>query len=161
MGCYDVFCPLCGGPLNGVSDIYEDFTKKFIKDTQWLSKITILLKNKVITNMQEINCAATFAKGKVIIDFMIEDGFEKGIPLHNDCWKFAKKEGLSYNNFINREIKDLYKKFAIRGLNYNPINKCWGQIFEVDNCEEYLLLSPLKSIKNKDRILKNIKNLKI
>lgn len=161
MGCYDVWCPLCGAPLNGIYD--DELPKDVFKKSKWMYKVTLLLPDKTIMGTKEVNCSSTFAKNGVEYNFWMDEDFNDGVALHDDCWRIAKKEKLSYKDFENKSFKkDLYG-FSVRGLDYKPIEKYWSQTFETDKLlkdkNEYLLESPLKSKRNTDRVMKNIKKL--
>lgn len=162
MGCYDVWCPLCGAFLNGIDDQdLDQKEKRFVNKCKWLSKVTLLLPNKIITGTEEINCSSTFMKGGIEYNFWMDNDFNDGVALHDDCWRIGKKLGLTYKNFEKRRFKkDLYG-FSVKGLDYKPIDKYWSQIFRVDKLlidgNRYLLESPLKCKKNNQRVIKNIK----
>lgn len=171
MGCFDVWCPLCGAPLNGIYNVpgYEEFIAQVPPNVKrvagWMGKVTVLLPNKTIMNTREVNCAATFAKGGDEYFFAMDENFKEGVALHDDCWRIAKKqkEKLSYKNFENKSMKDDYIGFAVEGLNYKPIEKYWSQTFLTDillaDKKDWLLISPLKSKKNEERVIGNIKKL--
>ncbi len=168
MGCYDVWCPLCGGPLNGVYDVdelSEKIKRDVVKKSKWMKKVTLLLPNKTIMGTVETSCNSSFAKGDEEHDFYMDEDFVKGVGLHDDCWRIAKKqkEKLSYQNFEEKYIKNDILGFAVEGVDYKPIDKYWSQTFEVDKLlkdkNDYLLESPLKSKRNEDRVVKNIKKI--
>jgi hypothetical protein len=171
MGCFNVWCPLCGGPLNeSLEGLVDDkLTKEFIKiiksKTKWLVKITILLSNrKAKHGFRETYCNTFFINNKgEEYDLHPDDGIE-GLPLHTDCWKFAKKvmkRECTYSDFNNsklmwggksRKVKKIdentkskiqqyYRKngmhaFAFSNLNYIPIVKYWDQIFNLDELDK-------------------------
>ena len=75
MGCFNVFCTLCGGPLNenlyDVIDIWTDKGKiiinnnskflKILKKSNWLTNVSILLPNKkAIHGFEEQSCNTVF-----------------------------------------------------------------------------------------------------
>lgn len=170
MGCYDVFCPLCGGPLNGIYyipgfEIFygDDLPPKVKKVSKWMKRVTLLLPNKTIMGTTEVDCASTFSKSGVEYDFWMDVGFKNGVALHDDCWRIAKKYKLSYKNFENKSFKKDMYGFLVKGLDYKVIEKYWAQVFNTDNLlkdkNDYLLDSPLKSKKNAERFINNIKKL--
>ena len=115
MGCYNTWCPLCGGPLNLYNDdelkLSEEFRKFLSKNEKWLSKITILFENKKSKHgFKEVACNTVFAKGKLEYDLNPMFNETKGVPLHTDCWKYAKK-------IMNREctFKDFNKSKILHG----------------------------------------------
>ena len=80
MGCFDIYCLVCGNPCHGMLDFTEyteqiisrnaylkkpDLIKdlnKFKKNTLWMNKCTMLLtNNKAIHNCKEIACNYIFA----------------------------------------------------------------------------------------------------
>ena len=163
MGCYDTWCPICGGPLNRIYN--DDLPKDILKLCKWMTYITILLPDgKTIMGAYEVHCNSTFRKGKKDYDLWFGHGpklFSNGVPLHDDCYRFSKKK-LKFDDFINKK-GDNMGGFDIKGLDYNPIKKYWKQMFDTEtllkNKNSYLLESPLKSKKNANRITKNIKKL--
>lgn len=171
MGCFDVWCPLCGAPLNGIyyvqgyEDLKDQVPPNIKRVTGWMEKVTVLLPNKTIMNTREINCSATFAKREDEYYFDMDKNFEEGVALHDDCWRIAKKqkEKLSYKNFENKSMKNDYIGFTVKGLNYKPIEKYWSQTFLTDvllaDKKDWLLISPLKNKKNEERVIGNIKKL--
>jgi len=91
MGCWDVFCFICGNPCHSIIDNYEYLNeeikssypkyakdilkrlqsrknliteiKKLSKDVKWMDKCSILLENnKVIHGVKEMNCNVVFCK---------------------------------------------------------------------------------------------------
>lgn len=126
-------------------------------------KVTILLNNKVIMNTTETSCGSTFGKNSIEYDFWMDRDFEDGAALHDDCWRIAKKMKLSYKNFENKSFKNDIYGFSVKGLDYKPIEKYWTQMFNtnklLEDKNDYLLESPLKSKKNANRVIKNIKKL--
>jgi len=176
MGCYDVFCPFCGGPLNNdFCDIFDKNKEYYSKLTNWFNKCTVLLENKKAKHgFRETGCNTHFKKKGEKYDLDIinyPDLGELGIALHDDCWKLAKEytnHQYVFEDFNIKKIKDLTPYIFTYG-NYKPINKYWQQIFALDpekhKKELFVLHSPLKSTResteNKDRILKNIKNFEV
>jgi hypothetical protein len=177
MGCYDVFCPFCGGPLESLflPNDSEANEKKYSKITAWFNKCTVLLENKKAKHgFRETGCNVKFSKKgeKYNLDIInYPDLGVLGIALHDDCWKLAKEytnHQYVFEDFNIKKMKDLTPYVFTYG-NYKPINKYWQQRFDLDPVknknDEYVLYSPLKntpeSKKNRDRILKNIKNFKV
>ena len=105
MGCYDIWCPICGCPLNDSvkyniinilknksehSEDYVNFLKKI--NTNWLMKTTILLENKKAEHgFKEVNCNTGFAKNNKTYELHPELDKYSGIPVHTDCWKYSVK----------------------------------------------------------------------
>jgi hypothetical protein len=183
MGCWDVFCPLCGCTLNGMLFDTLDkliksngiYPKNFYKISKWLFKVSVLLPNKSTKHgFEETACNTSFtsADGKYTYDLdplnMI-DG-EIGIPIHTDCWKFVYKKfkhKLIFEDFDVRKFIKL-KYYLLENLNYKPANKYWDQDFDIEKLENnkkdwYIVHSPLgktkESIENAKRIKNNITKL--
>ena len=103
MGCWDIYCPLCGLLLNGLdlNDIFNDNNlniKIVINNNvvKWLEKCTILLPNqKAKHNYVENECNICFINKKnnkqIIISDKDDNDKSMGIVLHTDCWKYVKK----------------------------------------------------------------------
>ena len=141
MGCYDVFCSLCGLPLNAIQ--YKGIPK-------WMNKCTLLLNNnKNIHNTKEVACNIIFYKNKKEYNSLLN--YPKSfIVIHTDCWKCIKKEKnikLRYSDFpiIDKlyNTKD-YKLFNFN-IDYKPISNYWYQYFDINNYikDGYNLRSPL------------------
>ena len=112
-GCFDVWCPLCGGPLNVTHPqreyLYEnennnsEFIKILKSQPDWFEKVTILFeghKNK--HGYEETACNMKFENYKVgeKYNYLVEK--DKGIPVHTECFKLAKIKGgkeLYYEDF--------------------------------------------------------------
>lgn len=122
MGCWDVFCFLCGNPchrmfsnytlfLNDVEyysqSIYDAyiknpklFEKKYkllVKKTKWLDNCTFLCAdNKVIHGCKEDSCNVDFIdkKRNIYIHSTSFDNHNQkyGVFIHTDCWTFIKRK---------------------------------------------------------------------
>jgi hypothetical protein len=163
MGWFDSWCPLCGAPLN---DIPEN-----IKNNKWLTDVIILLSSgENLYNMVEIGSNATFTDKqptKKSKEIAIND--KNGLPVHADCFKLFKrstKKTLTYKDFSDRgfiDFKGDVTFFALEKFNYPRISKYWAQFFNyetlIKNNDNYLLVSPLHSPKNAERIKKNFSKL--
>lgn len=173
MGCWDVYCPICGlACWNNLRDYEGDLLKKKeVKELDWLNKCYFMTANNlVIKGCEEIACNATFACGKnkysSLIDIKELEYYKNyGLFIHEDCHKYIKKE---YN--ITLKLSDFYFKGFIDNkpmvyVNYGDIKKYWLQFFDVYRCLEdgnlWMLLSPLKSTRNQKRIKKIFNQLKI
>lgn len=129
MGCFDVYCSLCGLPLNSG---YSDLVKK------WMYKCTLLLNNnKIIHGASESACNYHFyVKGRSYDSLLYNP--KSFIVVHTDCWKYIKKENkisLKYSDFpITDKLynKDNYN-FFIFNISYAPVSKYWAQYFEAQN----------------------------
>jgi hypothetical protein len=128
MGCFDVYCSLCGLPLNSG---YSDLVKK------WMYKCTLLLNNnKIVHNASEVACNYHFyVKGKSYDSLLYKS--TSFIVIHSECWKYIKKEmsvDLKYSDFpmIDKFYKkDNYNFFSFN-ISYSPISKYWSQDFNID-----------------------------
>lgn len=145
-GCFDVWCPLCGGPLNGTSierseSLYEESLSKnnnneFIKilksQPSWLKKVSILLEGKKVKHgFIETACNMSFENNSgEAYSYLVEE--DKGIPVHTECFKLAKiKTGkeLHYEDFgidkfwiKNKFPKDTKKAKKITDKEWNTMS---------------------------------------
>lgn len=180
MGCWDVFCVLCGNSytyydyiseLDKVDDKLKILQKKMNKETKWLSRCVFLtLDNKIIHNCKELECNIRFGNGKkdygqvsksfdvdeLVLFFDNENG---GVFVHTDCWKYVyqtRNIKLKYGDLpINRFNlpKNYYK---VIDIDYGKIEKYWSQMFEFEKMikdkNEYMCQSPLINKQNAKRI---------
>ena len=155
MGCWDVFCIICGNPCHSIPHYYiddinenldEDIKKKpkniinnlkeLDKNTKWMNNCTMLLLNdKIYHGFNEIACNITFCKNNLCIthignwtkdfDYSFTNDIICGIFIHTDCWKFIKK---------------IYK-IELKFSNLPKIKKTnnWNKIFNINygNIEKY------------------------
>jgi hypothetical protein len=158
MGCWDIFCSLCGLPLNTGE-------RNNINIPKWMYKCTLLLNNnKNIHNAQEVACNINFYANKKEYNSLLN--YPKSfIVIHTDCWKYIKKEKnikLRYSDFPI--IDKLYntKNYALFNFNldYKPISNYWEQSFNIEKYinDGYLLVSPLKGNKVLSKFIINIFN---
>lgn len=165
MGCFNVWCPLCGIPLNGF--FYDEgletlFTKTEMKKLQWAFKVTILEENKkIVRHAKETGCNIVFETKNRVFYFDTEINNMKYLGVHDDCWDVLVKNNININfttlkNSVSSIDVDLYT--IKRGL-YKPVNMFWGQDFDVKGAKEskhsYILYSPLRNMKNATRVIKN------
>lgn len=186
MGCWDIFCFICGCPARGIDKYFYDNLldeekedidiknkiKKLKQITKWMSKCSMLLSNnKVIHGVQEVDCNINFRKNNndythQKLSYELPD-FPYGIFIHTDCWKFVKNE---YD--IELKLSDLPILFPTKNLNkvfdfvnYGEIENFWGQDFQFLNIinlkKNYLMSSPLLKNKNITQIKRNFNSLKI
>jgi len=123
MGCFDVFCLICGNPCHSMLNFTEYVEQiissgkkhyiknpnlikdlnKFKKHTLWMDKCTMLLtNNEVKHNCKEITCNTTFSDKKNNYTHLMENYnvcfYDKysngGVFIHTDCYKYIK---LKYN----------------------------------------------------------------
>jgi hypothetical protein len=181
MGCFDVFCSLCGMPLNSlIYDVYNlvekpTILKKLPSNIKWLNQCTILLPGQNAKHgFREINCNFTFVNNKnQQYDIYPEFGMP-GVVIHTDCWKYAKNvlnRGLTLEDFNLRRFKQKskwYLSYLMSYLNYDVITQYYAQDFNQELLithpqNFYLLYSPMTQSsmarKNQKRIKANIKQL--
>lgn len=82
MGCFDVYCLLCGNPCIGASkSVINEFIgskdadqiRKFIRYTEWMNICMFLtVTNEVVEDVKDITCAATF-KGRGATKYYYSD----------------------------------------------------------------------------------------
>lgn len=191
MGCYDIFCFICGNPNRHIwneeyreqlsdlnlSKVKEDkIIKNFnqlIKNSEWLNNCTLLLENdKVIHDLQEHACNTQFRDKNNTEYDVLQSGHNKrktpnGIFLHTDCWNFVKQK---YK--INLKCSDIYPYIEYSKKGYTTVKKIfgeienyWGQDFDFIKIaidnKNYLCSSPLKNDKNITQIKKNVARLKL
>lgn len=148
MGCYDIFCCICGNTCKSLSleillelfidiDITKNEINQIAKNIKWLDNCSLLLKNnKVVHNCKEIMCNIGFKSMKTnklyesIYFYNNKINLEQyamkninyieniGIFVHTDCWKFIYK---NYN--IKLEYKDLPIFLSKKNINsFLPID---------------------------------------
>jgi hypothetical protein len=167
MGCWDVFCPLCGISLNDLIDRIKDYLdedpellkkiKKIpkIPSSNWTSKCTVLLQGeKAKHGFTEIGCNIKFENYKTKENFDVNDSLDDytkfGIVLHTDCWRLAKtvlKRGLTLDDFNIKKMTNigkhkyyLWENYKLSYLNYKEVKKYHEQDFRIDE----LLKTPNK-----------------
>ena len=167
MGCWDIYCFICGNPC---------YSNKY----KWMNNATLLLENnKIIHGAKETSCNTDFKYKKETYDASLNlDAFSyfskfytnRCVFLHTDCWKFIKNEykiELKYSNLpfsqIDYDIGD-----TIGDVNYKPISKYHEQFFDYEMLEKdknlFMILSPLDTSilgkKNISRIKKIVSQFK-
>ena len=163
MGCFTVFCILCGGPPYSLDE----------KKTQWLSNCVFLSNHNInFYNTKETMCGDTFKSDKynnlelLIVSSPIDIiNTRYGVFCHTDCYKYLKKRTgmeLKYNFLPDNNIDFNYGIF--NNFNYK-LKKYWGQDFDFlqvynDKNDDYIY-SPLHNKKNASNLNKIISFLKI
>ena len=148
MGCFDVYCTLCGVRLNGVmmhfapKDTDKEDPKTMAK-THWLGRCTVLRPGqKAQHGFQETTCNCTFQKtnGRGEEHFLLNGSgtkkreskdamTEAGLVVHTDCWKAARaatKVALTYDHFDAQRLQKLHKSthnYVLSYLKYAPASK--------------------------------------
>lgn len=173
MGCFDIFCILCGNPCHSVLDDDHTLHDKIKKITKWMDYCTVLsASGQIFHEVKEIACNNVFlCKG---IEYMCFPGytlFNRGVFIHDDCHKYLIKKNI-YLNYANLPVLNtaLEKSFMINtkprhfsSININYDNeKYWQQDFDFFSAfydDPDTLISPL--IKPNKIIRSTIKQLNI
>ena len=183
MGCWDIFCCICGNSCRQLDNYNEDEFlkvisskeyKDLVKKSKWLVKCTMLLQNnKVVHGCKEVGCNIDFESknGKytaIDVDntfpYIGNDG-NIGIFIHTNCWKYIKyiyKIELKYSDMPLTLINKRYKV----PIKYGDIKKYQGQDMNylkmlADN-NIHMIIDPLKNDKmNNTRLKKIINQLKL
>jgi hypothetical protein len=173
MGCWDIFCPICGLPLgyNIIDSIRKNGYGSYIESVKisgWSNKCTLLLLNTVAKHgFTEIACNITFSdkKDEIMVDNIGNTG-KFGIAVHTDCWKYASRilsRKLVLDDFDMK--KGTREQYKFSYLKNKELSKYHGQDFDLESfCSTpnnlYLLYSPLDKSKsadlNRSRIKDNI-----
>jgi hypothetical protein len=182
MGCWDIFCFICGNNCNnlGSSEFSEQYPEygKLFKKLNWKKNCSLLLlNNEVVHDCIERDCNVGFENVKtgdrytanynIDIDYFSSRITNYGIYLHTDCWKYIKKSygiELKYADLPAFNLKLTYEPLNI---NYGDIKKYWGQDLDYQQMfldkKIYMAFSPLESdnSKNITRIKKIVSQLKL
>ena len=171
MGCFDVYCALCGVRLNGgmFRDIDREPTKlRIIATTRWMERCTVIVPHqKPQHGFRETACNCTFeGKGRTysLDNFHVQytAGKKKkaednaGLAVHTDCWRAARKawkgRGLTLDHFDLRKLRTLHKtphSYLFNHLAYGPAQVRKSQHFANDDiknikeADRYILVSPM------------------
>lgn len=191
MGCWDIFCVLCGNTCHKMFDNdtdddsreaveYHEIKKKIGSKLNWLNHCTVLaMDDSVIHGCIETNCNVTFQKGNKIYEALgkhstgsfndiITSGYTNvGIFVHDDCWKYTKDKigiELKYSDFPVDRTK-IYSYEKLFNVSYGKIEAYWAQdfIFDMAFKKGHIALceSPLKSSACSSTIKKVMSSLKI
>ncbi len=175
MGCFDIYCFICGNPCHGLNkNIDKKILLTYKKSFDWLNKCTILLVDDTVHhNLIEYGCNTEFKKKSLRVEhmYMYEEAYNKnyGIFIHDDCYKFIKQ---TYN--INLKFSYLPKfnnvEDNLYDFNYGDLDKYrydknkFRQFFNFEQLitdkKLYLSSSPLLNDKNVKQIKNNLKTLK-
>jgi len=163
MGCFDVYCSICGGSSSSDSCI-ETCPKELIENIRslikWQDNVILLLADDYVSGvMNEINCNSTFqlvknSKEQINLDFRNNKYFRKGIFVHKDCYDFVKSKlgiELKYSDFPDT-IKKSREMFTF-DVDYGKIsNYTKGQYFDykslIKDKNIFLITSPLEKSSN-------------
>lgn len=176
-GGYETYCQFCGGPttLHNIYTIknlkenkkaikkeyltndyyYGEIQEKFkiidlskVKKYKWLEKLILLHPSGKNIKVEGVDTWDHKYKDKNGKEYFINDDDDEYL-LHNDCYKLIKSE-IGNFNFYN--LSKLLKKKNMKIMKkYMRQEIPWLYFFY--NQDDYLLESPLKNKKNKDRIL--------
>jgi hypothetical protein len=167
MGCWDIFCFLCGNR----SRECDDNSNNFNKQTEWLNECTFLTAtNKIIHNCKEIECNIIFADNTgneyyhaTYKPFPLEN---YGLFVHTHCWKFIQKKykiDLCYSHLPISNTNHRYNVFG-SFIKY-PLEKYWKQDFNfkalIEDKKEEMAYSPFKSLSTAKNISNVFTKLKI
>jgi len=135
--------------INEVEQIVDSIKK--LSTHKWLNKLLLLTKKHIIKNIISIG-EPYVEKDNSTIEVMDDDW---GYIMHCDCYKLLESK---YGKFTFNDINDKkYKKYlSLFDINYGIIKKYQDQFFNNNFAyleNQYLLESPLKNNKNKERIL--------
>ncbi len=178
MGCWDIFCIVCGLPPNFIEFNIEKedllklgiTDKEYRKRLRWLKRSVFLIStNQVIKNCEEVGCnihfrsknkksyVATVDSKEFIKYYSNFDNF--GYFIHDDCYKYVKK----YHK-IDLKLGDFYLDKGVSDVR-GDVSKYWDQYFNIfglikDN-NFWMAESPFKNRRNAKRIDKIVRQLKI
>lgn len=183
MGCWDIYCFVCGNTCHSsdIDTIIESDKNKsninFVKSlkdmnkkSKWMDKCSMLLvNNKVVHNLKEINCNVMFKDNKgnhyeqLTSLSNIKDNH--GIFLHTDCYKYVKLKFGIRMSFKDIPLRKINNNDKLLFINYGKIEDYYEQYFNfldvVKDNNSYLCYSPLMKGRNINQIDKNVKSLKI
>jgi hypothetical protein len=149
MGCFDIYCIICGNSAHSPSIKIPQC------NTSWLDKCTILLSSGVIHDCEETGCSVEFTDKKGQTYFL---DTEKGLFLHTNCFRFVKKHygvSLTLASLPSKQLG--HKKYKAFPINYGDIEKYWRQDFLFDRVvadgKSYYLCNPLTNEQNAKRIM--------
>jgi len=170
MGCYDIFCIVCGCPYYVLFDGTIFTEEKYKKITNWMKKAVLLTASgDTIFGSKEVDCNIVFeAQDKVKYEIYTIYAPIKYLTysyfVHEDCYKYVyKKTGkkIRYDMFVasKKGLKQI-------NIDYGKIEKYWSQDFKfekmIEEKNEYILNSPLQGDKkNNNRINKIINQYKL
>ena len=170
MGCFDIFCFICGNTCHTPFEEFYQLVEKSYRDaekkTKWLQECTILLQNNmIIKDCIETGCGSIFENVSQEFSTSVDEIHlsmpEVGIFLHNDCYLYAcKKVGfkLAYKHFP--VVVNMGFLSAHPSINFGDITQYWGQDFYFEDVAAdnklFMIESPLKNSKNATRVNKII-----
>uniref|UniRef100_A0A6C0LJH8 Uncharacterized protein n=1 Tax=viral metagenome TaxID=1070528 RepID=A0A6C0LJH8_9ZZZZ len=164
MGVWDLYCVICGAVCDrgGYTDEDDNDIEHIVfkQKYAWLDKIFILLEHNDLVVSGEVNLGnSTLTSKNYPIVETIRESTKKipfGVPCHKACHQLLKKY-LKYN----LKLSDIDKKLNWGGvtmLKWGIMKRYHSQFFDfhrlIDDNNEWLIESPLKNTKNRERILK-------
>ena len=175
MGVWDEYCVICGGPLRNFftkgREMYSEDTNNFFIIPKTITKYNWLNKLYIITSVEE-NIKALGEQYTEYGEFKVKNNLYIITPMnwHNDSFKNIKGYGtVCHRDCYELLIKELdyFLSFSnicrlLKGENnllrkrYGAMDKYIGQDYDYYSANKensWLLESPLKNIRNKDRIL--------
>lgn len=160
MGCFDIYCGLCGFP--STEPAVE--TPGSIKGVDWMTKVYFMTySGKLIKDCENDSCGNVFVSKKYNnIRFEAEpivspENYNRGIFVHKDCWEFAKACGHELNaSMFPIDTKDM--AFGVKApLVHKKFDKYRSQYFDFEGFiadgNQKLLTSP-KTNKNLQAMIK-------
>jgi len=175
MGCFDIYCFICGNPCHGLNkNIDKELLTKYKNTFKWMNNCTLLLADDTVQhNLIEYAGTTEFKKKSFKGEhmYMFEEDYNKnyGIFIHDDCYKFVNQTyninlKFSYLPKFNNVENNIYnfKYGELDKYRYNK-NK-FSQFFNFEQLilddKLYLSSSPLLNDKNIKQIKKNLSTLK-
>jgi hypothetical protein len=178
MGCFDIFCILCGNPYRQAFEEEEEDEfkainyKKVREDTKWMNDCTMLLASgEVVKNVSEDSCNGDFIDnnkktyfaiydGSIRDKFWLKHGIDRGLFIHTDCYEYlSNKIGKElrfdmFNISINKNNGSILQQ--LYNIEYGDIENYWDQNFNFVEItldkKYYYLSSPLDN--NKKNIIR-------
>lgn len=182
MGCWDIYCPLCGNAPTSVPiqsgnecNLDEGTYRDMLKKMKWLGECYFMtITNQVYKNCKEYSCNIEFrCKSKPDIHLLsipnvkeLKWGDEVGYFIHADCFRFVKKHynhSLVLGDFYIKKQKDL-NQIQPPYARCHQIKKYQKQFF--DYCRLYqdglfwMAESPLHNKQNARRIMNVLNKMK-
>jgi hypothetical protein len=179
MGCYTLYCPLCGGAF--------EYSNNIKIDKDWIQKIVLLYMNDTVeTGFQWGSCGDDFhkkgKKGEVFehpftkkksnIKYVSDEDRQekKFIALHEECWKYTKKE-LKFSSFgkfmKNYDLQNTFNNFSYPSKIKGAFTQFWLEFLKTEkefmyfqNIFRYAPTNKKASSELKEIIKKNYKKIK-
>jgi len=160
----DVYCLICGGTLFNSVKYVETNEEVKLKKYEWLEKVWGIDKeeNRISLDKMESGDWGNYSMKKGM-DFFVAKytwhfkGIDNyGMAAHKDCVKLMEKE-MGYSIRFVDVCDKVDDRNLMKGVNYGEMKKYQSQWFLLDEAFEenrWLLESPLKNERNRERIMK-------